>query len=130
MRIDCGMSNAFELHPVGLNNWLPYLVLLLCAIYTSCLNVTSRIYSLLILAGRAMPAKTPNINGLQYMQVTGVANLGLVTVKLPLNWLFCIQLNLCFSRGSVYGELSFSGGSVRSPEQSVEQENPSSSKQD
>lgn len=90
--------------------------------------MASRIYSLLILVGQAMPAKRPNINRLQYVQITGPANLRLVTDQLPLNWLFCIQLNLCFSRESVYCELSSLGGNAHSSEQSSEQEKLSSPK--
>lgn len=52
------------------------------------------------------------------MQVTGLAKLRLITV----NWLFCIQLNLCFFQSPLYCKLSSLGGSAHFPEQSSEQQ--------
>jgi len=60
------------------------LVLLLCQICTSCLNMTSRIYSLLILAGQATPARRPSLNRLPCIDVTRLAGLRLATTPCKL----------------------------------------------
>lgn len=58
-----------------------------------------------------MPAKKSNINKLRYMEVTGFANLRLVMAQLPEMWLFCIYLNLGFSKEPVC-ELPSLGGKL------------------
>lgn len=62
-----------------------------------------------------MPAKKSNINKLQYMEVTGFANLRLVMAQLPEKWgFFCIYLNLGFSKEPVCELPSWGGSSLPS----------------